>query len=146
MNLVTTFSGWGPCGPLDTAGETEFYAVYTVFQFLALGLSGLILLLANSRLVSKFDDSKQPRPFYLVLQVIAAIIKVLVAFTALGVIADYTLGDAMFGKDYDEGIPCDPVTMDIVLQASLVLALTGLLGYRQHKKYAKHKAAAGSKR
>jgi hypothetical protein len=134
MNNLTIFAGWGPCGALNSAGETEFYALATALQLLALAVSGLLLVFANGRFVKRFNQDKSPKPIYLFLNIIAGLIKIAVTFTALIVVADFAIGDANLGG-YDGNIACDPIDGGIVTQAIFIFALTLFLGYRQYAKY-----------
>lgn len=134
MNILTIFAGWGPCGALNSAGETEFYIVGTALQLLALGISGLLLLLTNSHFVKRFNTDKSPKPLHILLNVLAGLLKVAVAYTALVVLIDFTLGDANLGG-YDGNIACDPIDGGIVTQAAFILTLALFLGYRQYAKY-----------
>jgi hypothetical protein len=134
MNILTIFAGWGPCGALNSAGETESYAIGTALQLLALAVSGLLLLIANSRFVRRFNTDKSPKPLYMLLNVIAGLIKVAVTYTALVVLIDFAFGDANLGG-YDGNVACDPIDGGIVTQAVIILALALFLGYKQYAKY-----------
>ena len=134
MNTLTIFAGWGPCGALNSAGETEFYAIGTALQLLALAVSGLLLLIANGRFVKRFNQDKSPKPIYLLLNIMAVLIKAAVAYTALVVLIDFIVGDANL-SGYDGNIACDPIDGGIVAQAVLVFVLALFLGYRQYVKY-----------
>lgn len=134
MNILTIFAGWGPCGALNSAGETEFYATRTALQLLALAISVLLLLVANGRFVKQFNQDKSPKPIYLLLNIVVAFIKVTVGYTTLVVLIDFAVGDANLGS-YDGSIACDPIDASIVTQAVFIFALVLFLGYRQYAKY-----------
>lgn len=134
MSYLTIFAGWGPCGPLNSEGETEFYFIFTALQLLGLAVSGLFLIIANSRFVKRFNTDKSPKPFYVFLNIVAGLIKIAVIYTVFVVLLDFALGDANLG-DYDNNVPCDPIDAGIVLQAIFVLTLAIFLGNRQRVKY-----------
>lgn len=134
MYSLTIFAGWGPCGALNSPGETELYVVGTALQLLALGFSGLLLVIANSRYVKRFNNDRSPKALYIVLNLAAVFIKAFVAYTAAVVIMDFFVGDANLGG-YDGDTACDPITGDILMQAILVFSLTLFLTYRQCAEY-----------
>lgn len=134
MISLTLFAGWGPCGPLNSAGETEYYSIVTALQLLALAVSGLILLAANSRYVKRFNTNKTPKTPYLLLNIVAGLIRAFIIFTVAKVLIDLIFGDANLGA-YDGNIACDPIDGGITIQASFIFLLSLFLCYRQLTRY-----------
>lgn len=134
MNILNIVAGWGPCGALNSAGETEFYAVATALQLLVLGVSGLLLMTTSSRFVKQFDANRSSKPLYVILNVVAGLIKVAVICTTMLVLIDFVVGDANLGG-YDGSLACDPIDGGIVAQATFILTLTLFLSYKQYAKY-----------
>jgi hypothetical protein len=138
---LSRFAGWGPCGALNTAGETEFYFVATVILLAVLGISSLILLVANSRFVWSFDANSRPRPMFLALHLAAIFLRAFVILISLHIVFDYLFLDGNLNELVEDGIPCDPITTDVLIQAVAVTALGLFMSYRQYRRYVKKRAA-----
>jgi membrane protein implicated in regulation of membrane protease activity len=134
MNNLLLFAGWGPCGPLNSAGTTEFYFFETILQLAALAISGIIIAIAHSRFVTRFNKNKSPKPVYLILSAIGMAITLFVVYSPLKVLADFIFGDANLGG-YAGATPCDPIDLGIVLQASGIIAIALVLIYWQISRY-----------
>lgn len=143
MSSLIIFAGWGSCGPLDTAGISEFYYLTTIIELLALGLSEVLLILANNRFTKPLNGKRTIKSHYIALNQAAGMIRVLVAFSALSVFGDYIIGDGNLANTYDGDIPCDPITLDVLLQAGFILSLTLFLGWRQYYRFKKSTASTG---
>lgn len=140
LSHISLFAGWGPCGALNSAGSSEFYFVATALQVLILGISSIFLLIANSRFVRSFYLNGNPRPAFVAWYALAALLRAFVLVTAFAVLYDFLFLDGNLNELYDEGIPCDPITTDVLMQAVSIAVLTLFVSYRQYRRYFKKRA------
>lgn len=131
--MHTLFAGWGACGPLNQAGVIDFAILGTIIWLIALGVSSLLLIPANKPSAKSFTPRGDPYTVYGVLHIICGGIRLIVLYTALVVLHEPLFGDNNLSPNFEEGVPCEPVTPDVFIQALAITALAIFMLYKQYR-------------